>query len=157
MHHQRVFRALGFEPKTIDVRDLPAAVADGTVDAQENPLTNIFNFDLYEHHRHITLTRHLMGVALALFNKAEVASWSEGVREQVMAAISTATVAQRHHAEEDDVICTDKLRKAGVEIHELTQEERQLFVDATSGAVAQTRAQFAPELVKLFDDSLAAG
>ena len=31
--HQRVFRALGFEPVAIDVRDLPNAVASGCVDA----------------------------------------------------------------------------------------------------------------------------
>ena len=36
-HHQRVFRSLGFEPRAIDVRDLPSAVADGTVDAPGKP------------------------------------------------------------------------------------------------------------------------
>lgn len=42
--HQRAFRALGFEPRVIDVKDLAAAVAAGEVDAQENPLTNIYKF-----------------------------------------------------------------------------------------------------------------
>ena len=66
--HQRVFRALGFEPRAIDVRDLPDAVRSGLVDAQENPLTNTLNFGIHDTHRHILLTQHLLGVALVLFN-----------------------------------------------------------------------------------------
>jgi len=38
--HQAAFRRLGFLPIFIDVADLSRAVADRTVDAQENPLTN---------------------------------------------------------------------------------------------------------------------
>jgi C4-dicarboxylate-binding protein DctP len=48
-HHQAAFRKLGFNPIFIDVADLPRAVADRTVDAQENPLTNLVNFDLHAH------------------------------------------------------------------------------------------------------------
>ena len=60
----------------IDVRDLPDAVASGKVDAQENPLTNIYNFGLHKTHRTITLTGHLLGVALVLFNREAVEGWS---------------------------------------------------------------------------------
>ena len=56
--HQAFFRRLGFEPVFIDVKDLIAAVADGTVDAQENPLTNILNFELHRHHPFVSLTAH---------------------------------------------------------------------------------------------------
>src|SRR5262249_46352675 len=67
--HQQVFRQLGFEPVTIDVKDLPAAVASGQIDAQENPLTNTLNFALHRTHRHISLTSHFFGVALLLVNR----------------------------------------------------------------------------------------
>jgi TRAP-type C4-dicarboxylate transport system substrate-binding protein len=66
-----VFRSLGLEPVTLDVRDLPQAVANLHVDAQENPLTNIYHFGLHMTHRHITLTQHLLGVALVLFKPAQ--------------------------------------------------------------------------------------
>ncbi|MCP4999419.1 MAG: TRAP transporter substrate-binding protein [Hyphomicrobiales bacterium] len=154
-NHQRVFRALGFEPKTIDVRDLPAAVADGTVDAQENPLTNIYNFGLHKNHKHITLTRHLIGVAMVLFNKAAVQSWPADFKKGVQQALRKATQAQRGFADEDDVVCADSLVAEGVEIRDLSKAQRQAFVDATKDEVAKTRAGFDARLITLFDADLA--
>jgi C4-dicarboxylate-binding protein DctP len=155
-NHQRVFRALGFEPMTIDVRDLPEAVATGRVDAQENPLTNIYNFKLHKSHRYITLTRHLMGVAMVLFNKQAIASWSADFRDGVRQALRLATAAQRQLADEDDAICSDKLIAEGVEIFELDGAQRQAFVEATRAEVAQTRGSFDARLITLFDEDLAA-
>lgn len=71
--HQDAFHRLGFMPIYIDVADLPRAVAEGMVDAQENPLTNIVNFGLHAHHGHVSLTGHLLGVALLLVNRARFA------------------------------------------------------------------------------------
>jgi TRAP-type C4-dicarboxylate transport system substrate-binding protein len=152
--HRRVFQALGFEPMAIDVRDLPKAVADGTVDAQENPLTNTYNFGIHKTHRYITLTRHLMGVALALFNKEQVSAWPAAYRAKVQTALRSATLAQRRFADEDDAICAEKLNAEGVSINELSAVERAAFADAVKAEVETTRSGFDPGLVKLFDESL---
>ncbi|MEM8665025.1 MAG: TRAP transporter substrate-binding protein, partial [Pseudomonadota bacterium] len=152
--HQRVFRALGFEPKAIDVRDLPDAVRSGVVDAQENPLTNIFNFGIHDTHRHITLTRHLLGVAMVLFNKEAVAGWPEDVRAGVKRAVAEATAAQRGFAEGDDTICAHQLRGEGVEIIDLTEAERDAFAHATRAEVDVTRRAFDDELLALFQSDL---
>lgn len=154
-NHQRVFRALGFEPKSIDVRDLPAAVESFQVDAQENPLTNIYNFGLHKTHKHITLTSHLLGVAPVLFNRQVVQSWSDEEREAVMKAISIATKEQRRFAEEDDTICAAAIKADGSEIIELTQAERARFVESTTAEVTKTRADFSEELISLFEEDLA--
>lgn len=153
--HQRVFRALGFEPMAIDVRDLPKAVASGTVDAQENPLTNIYNFDLHKTHRTITLTGHLLGVALVLFNAKSVASWSPEVREIVTTALAEATAAQREFAEQDDEICAKALTADGVTLVTLSPEERADFTQATRAEVLKTRQRFNPDLITMFDNDLA--
>ncbi|MGH1483760.1 MAG: TRAP transporter substrate-binding protein [Geminicoccales bacterium] len=153
--HQRVFRALGFEPAAIDVRDLPDAVASGRVDAQENPLTNIYNFNLHKTHRVITLTGHLLGVALVLFNKKTVESWPPEIRAAVETAVIEATAEQRRFAEEDDEICAKALAADGVTLIELTDDERAAFADATRAEVDKTRARFDAELIALFEDDLA--
>lgn len=154
-NHQRVFRALGFKPMSIDVRDLPAAVDNFQVDAQENPLTNIYNFGLHKTHRHITLTSHLLGVAPVLFNTQTVQSWPDEVRDAVMKSISQATQEQRRFAEEDDSICAAAIKADGSEIIELTQAERARFIESTTAEVAKTRAGFSEELIKLFEEDLA--
>ena len=153
--HQRVFRALGFEPMAIDVRDLPRAVADGTVDAQENPLTNIYNFRLHDTHRTVTLTGHLLGVALVLFNKQALESWPPTVREAVRAAVTEATAAQRRFAEEDDDICAAALTADGVTLVHLTEAERGGLAAAAAPEVQKTRARFGAELIALFENDLA--
>ena len=153
-NHRRVFRSLGFEPRAIDVRDLPAAVADGTVDAQENPLTNIYNFGIHKTHKYITLTRHLLGVAMVLFNKDRVGSWPADFRGGVERALRQATASQHQFADEDDRICAEKLIADGTEIHELDSGQRETFVAATRDEVAKTRAGFDADLVALFDENL---
>ena len=155
-NHQRVFRVLGFEPQAIDVRDLPDAVRSRRVDAQENPLTNTLNFGIHDTHGHILLTRHLLGVALVLFNARKLARLSSDERAGLQRAIDTATKAQRRFAEEDDDICSAALRAQGVEITDLSDAERAAFREATRAEVDITRARFSPELRNLFDSELSA-
>ncbi len=154
--HQRVFRALGFDPQAIDVRDLPDAVKTGKVDAQENPLTNILNFSIHDTHRHILLTRHLLGVALVLFNAERLSSLDPDHRAGLERAVKRAETAQRKFAEDDDTICADAMRSQGVEITELDDATRAAFAEATRAEVDITRSQFSPELRDLFDTELSA-
>jgi len=154
--HQRVFRALGFDPHAIDVRDLPEAVMTRRVDAQENPLTNTLNFGIHETHRHILLTRHLLGVALVLFNAKRLAELEPEHRAGLQRAVDRATQAQRRFAEDDDDICSAELRAQGVEITELDDATRTAFAQATRPEVDITRASFSPELRALFDEELSA-
>lgn len=154
--HQRVFRALGFDPQAIDVRDLPEAVKTGRVDAQENPLTNTLNFGIHETHRHILLTRHLLGVALVLFNANRLAGMDTEERAGLQRAVDRATAAQRRFAEDDDAICSKELQAQGVEITELSDAERAAFAAATRPEVDITRQSFSPELRDLFDKELSA-
>jgi C4-dicarboxylate-binding protein DctP len=114
--HQAFFRKLGFVPVFIDVKDLVRAVADGTVDAQENPLTNLINFDLQRHHRFVSLTAHLFGVALLLVNRARYDAWPQEVRAALGAAVAAATVAQRRYAADEDSVCRERLLAEGVQI-----------------------------------------
>lgn len=154
-NHQRVFKSLGFHPMKIDVRDLPEAVISGTVDAQENPLTNIYNFDLYKTHKYITLSRHLLGVAILLFNKDAVNAWPDSFKQIVSLAAQEATRQQRIYAAEDDSICSEAMIADGCELIELTDQQRIAFRQATETEVNQTRSQFSDEFIKLFESDLA--
>ena len=114
--HKEVFAALGFEPVVVDVKDLVAAVTGLAVDAQENPLTNLVNFNLHRVHRYVSLTSHFFGVALVLVNRA----WFDGLDGQakagVTAAVEQATARQRHFANAEDAQCLAALQRDGVAI-----------------------------------------
>ncbi|RDI56795.1 TRAP transporter substrate-binding protein [Microvirga subterranea] len=114
--YKRTLRAFGFRPVVTDVRELRQAVVNGTVDAQENPLTNMLNFGIHEHHRHLSLTGHIFGVALLVCR----ASWFRALPLDVSTALSQAAAAatrmQRQLALEEDRIVLSRLLEFGVEI-----------------------------------------
>ena len=102
--HQRVFQCAGLRAAWRSMcATCPRRLRTGQVDAQENPLTNIYNFGLHKTHRHITLTRHLLGVALVLVQQGACRHLAGASPVQVWKlALSEATAAQRRFAEEDD-------------------------------------------------------
>jgi C4-dicarboxylate-binding protein DctP len=130
--HQAFYRRLGFEPVFLDVKDLAQAVAEGTVDAQENPLTNMVNFGLQRHHRFVSLTGHLFGVALLLVNRARFEGWSPQVGVAVAAAAAEAALAQRRDAAAEDDACRRSLAADGVEILDAAELDLPAFARAAA-------------------------
>ena len=103
--HQAAFRALGFRPGFIDVAELPRAVAERRVDAQENPLTNMINFGLQAYHPYVSLTGHLLGVALLLINRERFDALPAALRGVLTAAVRDSETVQRGFAAEEDAAC----------------------------------------------------
>ncbi len=114
--HQDAFRRLGFQPVFIDVADLPRAVAERTVDAQENPLTNLVNFGLQAHHKYVSLTGHLLGIALLLVNRARFDALPVELRSLVAEAAKESEAMQRSLAVAEDADCLRLLADAGVSV-----------------------------------------
>lgn len=143
---QQSFAAMGFEPVPLDVAELPGACADGTVDAQENPLTNTFNFGINEHHRWITMSGHFFGPCVVLAHKKTWDSWPEDVRRAVQDALAVATPAQRGFAANEDEEIKSRMDPDRNELIELSADERAAFVAAVQPVVAQTMSRFRDEL-----------
>lgn len=143
---QDSFAAMGFQPVPLDVAELPGACADGTVDAQENPLTNTFNFAINEHHRWITMSGHFFGPCVVLAHKTTWDAWPEDVRDAVQAALAVATPAQRGFAAGEDEEIKSRLDPTQNELIELTEDERAAFVEAVRPVTEKTMAKFRDEL-----------
>ena len=146
--HQRAFQLLGFEPVALDVKDLLEGIEAGTIEAQENPLTNIFNFGIHERHRYITLSGHFFGAAVLLCHQDSYNRWPADVQQAVTQAAAEATRAQRQFAAAEDDEVMSKLEPAQNEIVRLTEAERSQFVDALAPLVHEQRAVFGDELFR---------
>ncbi len=114
--HQAAFRRIGFQPIFIDVADLPRAVAERTVDAQENPLTNMVNFNLQAHHKHVSLTGHLLGIAPLLVNRQRYMAWPPDLQAALNFACRESEATQRALAISEDADCLQLLAEAGVTV-----------------------------------------
>ena len=147
--HQASFAALGFIPRYIDVKDYPAAVRTGSVDAQENPLTNTVNFGVPDTHKFLTLSGHLCGVTLVLANAAWVGRLTPRQRKILDAAMLQATTAQRRFALEEDARCLRAILAAGVAVLGPDQFDRPAFVAATREVSSGAAARLDPALMAL--------
>ncbi len=152
--HQTIFRALGFSPQVIDAKDLAQAVAAGQVDAHENPLTNTYNFDLHKTLPTITLTGHLMGIALLLVNRQWFQDLPQDIRQAMTAAALKASRQQRALAAQEDAVSARALEAAGATLFELTPAEHAAWRKAAEPEVARSRARLDAELLTMFDSDL---
>jgi TRAP-type C4-dicarboxylate transport system substrate-binding protein len=114
--YRQALATMGFEPVTIDVKDLVRAVERHEVDAQENPLTNTVNFGLHRTHKHLSLTSHFYGVALLLANRAWFEALTPAMQSALLAAAADATTAQRQWAIAEDALCLERLEQEGVAV-----------------------------------------
>lgn len=148
--HKSLFAAMGFRPRFIDVKDLAEAVRSRSIDAQENPLTNIVNFAIQETHRYVSLTGHFFGIALLLVNRRWLEARPPHMREAVLAAAAEATTAQRGFAAEEDAQCLATLRAAGCEIVSPGEIDLAAFKAVVAPIVAREVAALDPGLLALW-------
>jgi TRAP-type transport system periplasmic protein len=124
--------AMGFTPVMTDVRDFMPAISSGRIAAQENPLTNLLNFGVQNHHRHLSLTSHVFGVALLACNR----DWHDGLgpvgQERLQGAAAAATTLQRKLAADEDERVLSILRADGMSILGPYDVEMDAFQRATA-------------------------
>lgn len=143
-----VFGALGFVPVPADIKEFVAEIAGDKFDAQDNPLTNIYNFGVHNYHRYITLSGHFFGASALAFNEQAYQSWPADVRAVVDAAALEATAFQHELAAAEDAAILAKLEPAKNEIVQLTDAEHAAFVAAVQPLLAKYRGKLE---AKLFD------
>ncbi len=108
-------KAMGFEARTCDVKDLVPWVRQGVVQAQENPLTNYLGFELWRDHPHLSLTGHFWGALLLLCPAPWYHALTPSEREQLHQAADRATRLQRQWAAGEDERAMARLPELGVQ------------------------------------------
>ena len=119
--------ACGANPTPIAFAEVYLALQNGTVDAQENPLTTIEAKKFFEVQKHIMLTGHIVDglttqIAPHVWNTlsdAEKKMFTEVTQEA--AARATAQIKKR------EAELVDEFKKKGLGVHQIN---RQSFVDA---------------------------
>jgi TRAP-type C4-dicarboxylate transport system substrate-binding protein len=144
-------RLMGFEPIAEDIKIFVEQIAGERFQAQDNPLTNIVNFDVHKHHRYITLSGHVFGVACLMCNRAEYDTWPADVQQAVNEAAVVATVLQRRLAAAEDEEMLKRLDPAENEVVQLTAEEHRAFVEAVKPVTDKYRKELGEEWFALID------
>ncbi len=148
--HRQTFRRFGFSPIPLDVKELRDAVESGTIDAQDNSLTNIVNFRIHDHHRFVNLSGHFFGAAVVLCHGPTFEQWPEEVRAAVHSSVRQATLAQRKFAADEDEIALARLEEAGVEITHPADMDRAAFVRNVAPIVEAQKTRFGEKMFAYF-------
>ncbi len=114
----------GANPTPMAFTEVISALQQGTIDAQENPLSIIDSNKLYEVQHYISLTGHLFSPHCLYINKEIYDDLDADIRTALDKAVAAYQTAQRARAVELNALSVDKFKKAGCEVIELTAEER---------------------------------
>ena len=114
----------GANPTPMAFTEVISALQQGTIDAQENPLSIIDSNKLYEVQHYISLTGHLFSPHCLYINKEIYDGLDADIRTALDKAVAAYQTAQRARAVELNALSVDKFKKAGCEVIELTDAER---------------------------------
>ena len=127
--HIDVFNELGFISTPLDVRDFKIALKNNDIDAQENPLTNYWNFGVQHKQKYLTLSSHLFGFCFFVINGTFFDELSIDEKKLITQASEKTKAYQYELAEEDDKKLIDLIKKEHVQIYKLTHHEKEQLLD----------------------------
>jgi len=130
--HIEIFRKLGFIPKPLDVRDFKLAVEKNDIDAQENPLTNYWNFGVYKKQEFVSLTSHIFGFCLFVINDDYFNKLSDLNQKYLINKSKETTKFQRSLAISEDDILIKKIKSKNIKIENIDKDGLEDFKRATN-------------------------
>jgi TRAP-type C4-dicarboxylate transport system substrate-binding protein len=140
--HKRTFELLGAVPLRMDLTEAVAMIGAGTIDAQENPLTNTVTYGVHKFHHFHTLTGHFYISRPIFINRDQFESWPEDLQAEMRTAAADAVAFQRGAAVEEHESARRDIEAAKGEIIALDAVEHRAFVDAVQPLHAQALTTF---------------
>lgn len=152
----RTIELLGGEPVPINITEVAGALERGVIDGLNTPADAFVSYGWHEVVTHLTDVTHFFGFYPWAVNKA----WWEGLSEEhrtiISEAIKEVALAHRETARAEAADAFEKIAAAGVQVHRLTDEERQAWREATAIQWQEAEERFGSDLVNAlrgFQDS----
>jgi len=145
----RTFELLGAVPMRMDLTQAIEMIAAGTIDAQENPLSNTVTYGVHKFHRFHTLSNHFYISRPVFLHRTAFEAWPADLQRAMRNAITDAIAFQRelHVQEEEDA--RKAIAAQGCEIVALSAAEHDTFVAAVAPLINEARATFGRALFDL--------
>lgn len=126
--------------------ELYSAMQQGTVDGQENPLSNIVSASFYEVQKYLSLSGHIYNTSVFIFSDT---FWNSLTGEQQKIIVDASDEAKIYTRElnstaEEEYLKTCK--ESGMEVNEV---DKDAFVDAVQPVWNNFSAKYGSDLIKL--------
>ncbi|OIQ51693.1 2,3-diketo-L-gulonate-binding periplasmic protein YiaO precursor [Pseudodesulfovibrio hydrargyri] len=159
------FRALGADPVNMNWGDAVAGFQQGVVDGQENPVGVLIPIQIYQYHKYATMWNYVVDPLIIYWNQKEWNEFPKDIQDAVLAAAREAgrfeTALSRAGLDGDKSLNILKdefnytmevpdpiafMEGKGMEIHMLTDEEREAFAQATRPVYDKWIQEIGPEV-----------
>ena len=140
--------ALGANPTPLPFPELYAALEQGAVDGQENPLPTIQGAKLNEVQKYLTLTNHQYNPQSVVISKKFWDSLSADEKRIVQEAAVESAKFQREQSRASAASILEALKKAGMQVNELPPAEMAKLRDKMKPVVAKHSASVGDANVK---------
>lgn len=145
--------SLGASPSAIDWGELPAALAQGTVDGQENGVTNIMAASLYQSQKYATLDGHVYSLHAYLISDVFYQGLTDVEKKAVDTCVVEARDIHRNMTRATDLAAEKTLTDVGMEVYVPSADEIAAFRELAQPVVrkhleAAVGADWVEKLVK---------
>ncbi|MBM4761089.1 TRAP transporter substrate-binding protein [Bacillus sp. B15-48] len=142
----KFWSATGANATPIAFTELYAALQQGTVDAQETPLSLMYSMKFFEVQKYLSLTGHLYSPWPVLINQSFYNNLPEDLQKVVMDATVETRDFNRQLSKQDEDASLELLTAEGMEYTELTDEQKQGFQEAMSTVYEDVKGQIGEEI-----------
>ena len=126
------FEALGANPTPMSWNDIYTGLQQGTIQAQDNSPEITYTSNFYEQQQYFTTTNHVQTNGMLLVQKSYFESLPEDIQSVIREGFDRVIDSQRQRSVEDQDTYLQMMADEGIEVIELTDEERAAFADRVS-------------------------
>lgn len=145
--HITAFQTLGAAPTPMAWPEVLGALEQGAIDGQENPLSVITSANLAEVQKHLTVSGHVYSPAMLLVSRQLWDGMSEADQEIFRKGATEAVVAMRAYVDGVESSGVETLKAAGMQVGELSAEQRAAFQAALAPAYEKYYATYGKDLI----------
>lgn len=145
-----LWRGFGADPTAMTFSEVFAALQQGTIDGQENPIDVIKNTKLEEVQKYITMWNYSYDPIMLGMNKEKFDRMHPDDQQIIREAAQNANEYQIKLARELEKEQIEYLKEAGMEFHYPTEEEMNAFIQASDHIYEKYEKEWGTDLLQAF-------
>ncbi len=142
----QMFECCGTSAITMAFSELYSAMQQGTVDGQENPLSNIVASSFYEVQKYLSLSGHIYNTSVFFFSDNFWNSLTDEQKAIITECSDEAKAYTRKINQESEADNLEICKNAGMEVNEV---DKQAFIDAVQPVWEKFESTYGRELIDL--------
>ncbi|MGQ7848074.1 TRAP transporter substrate-binding protein [Granulosicoccus sp. 3-233] len=155
--HVATFETLGANPTPMNFGEVYSALQQGVIDGQENPIAIIDSQRFQEVQKYLSLTGHVFTVYIPVISQHFMSSLPEEQQTLLRDAMQEAAAYQQELVDAEEAGQLKKIGEAGVQISDLTAEQRKGFAIQTEAVRSDYKEEVGAEIydgwIQAIDDA----